>query len=122
VGQVFVGILFSILFTARYGLFKRVLQDLVGWGLEKEWLSDPGLVMPGVVIASLWMYVGFNMVYVLAALQNVDQSLVEAARIDGAGPRHVFWNVTLPGIAPAALFLALQREFISGLTRGAVKQ
>jgi ABC-type sugar transport system permease subunit len=107
VGQVFVGILFSVMFTARYGLFNQFLQALVGWGLEKEWLSDPSLVMPGVVIASLWMYVGFNMVYFLAALQNIDQSLIEAARIDGAGPASVFWNVTLPGIAPVAVFVVV---------------
>lgn len=95
------------MFTARYGLFNQFLQALVGWGLEKEWLSDPSLVMPGVVIASLWMYVGFNMIYFLAALQNIDQSLIEAARIDGAGPRSVFWNVTLPGIAPVAVFVVV---------------
>ena len=42
--------------------------------------------MPAIIIAAMWMYVGFNMIYFLAALQNVDQSLIEAARIDGAGP------------------------------------
>ena len=96
VGSVFVGILFSMLFTPRYGLFNRFLQELVGWGLEQQWLGDPRLVMPAIVLASLWMYVGFNMVYFLAALQNVDQGLVEAATIDGAGPISIFLNVTLP--------------------------
>jgi ABC-type sugar transport system permease subunit len=107
VGQVFVGILFSILFTPRYGMFNQFLQELVGWGLEQQWLQDPRMVMPAVVIASLWMYVGFNMIYFLAALQNVDQSLIEAARIDGAGPASVFWNVTLPAIAPVATFVVV---------------
>ena len=107
VGQVFVGILFSILFTPRYGLFNRFLQQLTGWGLEQQWLTDPTMVMPAVVIASLWMYVGFNMIYFLAALQNVDPSLIEAAKIDGAGPGHVFWNVTLPAIAPVAIFVVV---------------
>ena len=107
VGQVFVGILFSILFTPRYGLFNRFLQQLAGWGLEQQWLQNPQMVMPAVVIAALWMYVGFNMIYFLAALQNVDQSLIEAARIDGAGPGSVFWNVTLPAIAPVATFVVV---------------
>lgn len=107
VGSVFVGILFSMLFTPRYGLFNRFLQELVGWGLEQEWLGDPRLVMPAIVLASLWMYVGFNMVYFLAALQNVDQGLVEAATIDGAGPISVFFNVTLPAIAPVATFVVV---------------
>jgi len=107
VGQVFVGILFSILFTPRYGMFNQFLDALTGWGLQQQWLADPSLVMPAVVIASLWMYVGFNMVYFLAALQGVDQSLVEAARIDGAGPRQVFFNVTMPAIAPVATFVVV---------------
>jgi ABC-type sugar transport system permease subunit len=105
VGQVFVAILFSMLFTPRYGLFNRLLQTLFHWGLEQQWLSDPRLVMPALVICALWMYVGFNMIYFLAALQNVDQSLVEAARIDGAGPFKVFLNVTVPQIAPVATFV-----------------
>jgi ABC-type sugar transport system permease subunit len=107
VGQVFVGILFMMLFTPRYGLFNIGLQHLVGWGLEERWLGDPALVMPALVIVSLWMYVGFNMVYFLAALQSVDQSLVEAARIDGAGPWQVFRHVTVPAIRPVILFVVV---------------
>jgi ABC-type sugar transport system permease subunit len=75
--------------------------------LEQRWLSDPMLVMPAIIMASLWMYVGFNMVYFLAALQNVDQSLVEAARIDGAGPGNIFRHVTIPAIAPVAMFVVV---------------
>ena len=105
VGQVFVGVLFAMLFTPRYGLFNIFCFKLVGWGLEEHWLSDPHLVMPAIVLASLWMYVGFNMIYFLAALQNVDQGLVDAARIDGAGPFTIFLNVTIPAIAPVATFV-----------------
>src|SRR3954470_4012347 len=107
VGQVFVGILFSMLFTARYGLFNRFVHALTGWGLEQQWLADPSLVMPAIVIAAMWMYVGFNMVYFLAALQTVDQSLVEAARIDGAGTWSVFRNVTLPSISHVVTFVVV---------------
>lgn len=105
VGQVFVGLMFSVIFLPRYGLVNRFLQTLLGWGLETEWLTDPAMVMPALIITNLWMYVGFNMIYFLAALQNVDESLVEAARIDGAGPWAVFWNVTLPSIKPVAVFV-----------------
>ncbi|HEY7086981.1 MAG TPA: sugar ABC transporter permease [Tepidisphaeraceae bacterium] len=112
VGQVFVGILFIMLFTPRYGLFNQFLHGLFGpiFGsdlLELNWRQVPTLVMPAIVIASLWMYVGFNMIYFLAALQNVDQSLVEAARIDGAGPGNVFLHVTLPSIAPVTTFVVV---------------
>jgi len=105
VGPVFVAILFQMLFTPRYGLFNQFLHALFGWGLETRWLAEPENVLPAIVIASLWIWVGFNMIFFLAALQNVDQSLVEAARIDGAGPGSVFFHVTLPAIAPVATFV-----------------
>jgi ABC-type sugar transport system permease subunit len=96
VGQIFVGILFSVMFTPRYGLINRFVHALTGWGLEERWLGNPALVMPAIVLTSLWVWVGFNMIYFLAALQSVDKSLEEAARIDGASRFQVFLHVTLP--------------------------
>ncbi len=105
VGQIFVGILFGVLFTPRYGLINQAIQALVGWGLNEQWLGNPDLVMPAIVITGLWMWVGFNMVYFLAALQSVDKSLEEAARIDGASRSQVFWYVTLPSIRHVVVFV-----------------
>ena len=107
VGPVFVGVLFAVLFAPRYGLVNKFLQALVGWGLEKQWLGNPNLVMPALIVTSLWMYVGFNMIYFLAALQNVEKGLVEAAKIDGAGPWRIFRHVTLPAIKPVAIFVVI---------------
>ena len=107
VGQIFVGIIFAVVFTPRYGIFNRFTHDIIGWGLENRWIENPGLVMPAIVITNLWLYAGFNMIYFLAALQNVDESLQEAARIDGAGPWGVFWHVTLPQIKPVAVFVLI---------------
>jgi len=107
VGQIFVGVLFSVLFTARYGLVNRFLQALFGWGLEKQWLQDPSLVMPAIVITALWLYVGFNMIYFLAALQGVDKTLEEAARVDGASRFQVFWHVTLPSMRHVVVFVVV---------------
>jgi len=107
VGQVLVGILFSVLFTPRYGLITRGAQALLHWGLEAHFLVDPPLIMPAIVIASLWLWVGFNMVYFLAALQTVDRSLEEAARIDGANAWQVFWHVTLPSMRHVVVFVVI---------------
>ncbi|HTV19835.1 MAG TPA: sugar ABC transporter permease [Polyangiaceae bacterium] len=107
VGSIFVGVMFNVMLTPRYGLVNRTIHALVGWGLEKHWVEEPGLVMPALVISSLWLYVGFNMVYFLAALQTVDKELEQAARIDGAGPLQVFWNVTLPSIRHVVIFVVI---------------
>jgi ABC-type sugar transport system permease subunit len=107
VGQIFVGILFYVLFTPRYGLINRTLQALFHWGLEEHWVTNPALVMPALILTSLWVWVGFNMVYFLAALQSVDKTLEEAARIDGAGVWGVFWHVTLPSMRHVVIFVVI---------------
>ena len=84
VGQIFVGVMFAVIFTPHYGLFNKGLDALIGWGLEEQWLQNPDLLLPALIIISLWMYVGYNMIYFLAGLQSVDKQLVEAAQIDGA--------------------------------------
>jgi ABC-type sugar transport system permease subunit len=106
-GAVFVGVLFQVLFIPQYGLVNRILHALVGLPLDTKWLSNPALVMPALVLTSLWMYVGFNMIYFLAALQAVDQELYEAATVDGANGWQQFWAVTLPGIRPVAIFVLI---------------
>ncbi len=107
VGQIFVGILFSVMFTPRYGLVNRAFDAVIGWGLEEQWLDNPALAMPALILTSLWLWVGFNMVYFLAALQSVDKSLEEAARIDGANSVQVFFYVTLPSMRHVVVFVLI---------------
>jgi ABC-type sugar transport system permease subunit len=116
VGQVFVGVLFSVLFVPQYGLLNRALHGVTSQlnaaipavqpvPLDTKWLSNPDLVMPALVITSLWMYAGFHMIYFLAALQAVDRDLYEAAEVDGANGWQQFLAVTLPGIKPVTIFI-----------------
>lgn len=105
VGVVFVAMMFSVILEKRTGLLNLALHRLVGWDLDFPWLSTHA--MPALILASLWQYVGFNMVYFLAALQNVSRDLVEAATIDGAGPWSRFVNVVVPAIRPVGTFVVL---------------
>jgi len=104
-GLVFVGILFGLIFEKRTGLLNVTLQSLFGFGLEIPWLQE--YVMTSLILAALWMYAGYNMVYFLAALQTVDKTLVEAAKIDGANSWQQFRHVTIPAIRPIAGFIVL---------------
>ena len=106
-GQVFVGVLFSVIFIPQYGLLNKALHAIACVPLDTKWLANPSLVMPALVLTSLWMYVGFNMIYFLAALQAVDQDLYDAARVDGAGGWQAFVAVTMPGIRPVAIFVLI---------------
>lgn len=105
VGVVFVAMMFAVMLEKQTGLVNRGLHQLIGWDLDFPWLST--YAMPALILASLWQYVGFNMVYFLAALQNVNRDLVEAATVDGAGPWSRFKAVVLPAIRPVGTFVVL---------------
>ena len=106
-GQVFVGVLFAVLYQPQYGIVNRFLSWIThgSIALDTKWLADANLVMPALVLTSIWMYAGFNMIYFLAALQAVDKDLYEAAEVDGASLGQQFFAVTLPGIRPVATFV-----------------
>ncbi|MEL7472016.1 MAG: sugar ABC transporter permease [Planctomycetota bacterium] len=105
VGLVFAAMIGSVLFAKRVGAVNQVLHAVIGIDLDFPWLDVH--VTPTLIIIALWLYVGFNMVYFLAALQTVDRSLVEAALVDGANPAQRFLNVIVPSIRPVLTFVVL---------------
>jgi len=107
VGGVFVAVLFRLLMAPRQGLLNKAIATLPFLGSDNNWLGDPMLARPAIVVAALWLSIGWGMVYLLAALQAVDRELYEAAQVDGAGRWWRFWHVTLPGIRPVLAFLIL---------------
>ena len=108
VGQIFVGILFAVMFTPRYGLINRFTPGALRLGAREALARRASARDAGASsLTALWLWVGFNMIYFLAALQGVDKSLEEAARIDGANRWQVFWNVTLPSIRHVVVFVVV---------------
>lgn len=89
--------LWKFVFNPQVGLANQVLSWL--HLPTSEWLSGSDSAMPSIVIVMLWS-VGSTMIIFLAALQAVPTELYEAARLDGAGPRTVFFRITLPLISP----------------------
>jgi ABC-type sugar transport system permease subunit len=107
VGSVFVAVLFAALLSPKDGLVNRFLGQISGRVVEIRWLSEPELAMPAVLLAALWISVGFAMVLILAALQGIDPALLDAAAVDGAGPVRRFIHVTLPALRPILLFVTV---------------
>ncbi len=79
-----------------------------------NWLGDPRLALIAVCIVTVWASLGLNVVIFLAGLQNVPPTVVEAARIDGAGPLALFWRIRLPLLSPIMFFSSVI-AFISSL-------
>lgn len=108
VGNVFVAIIFSMMLTPRHGLINKAIGAVFPFiGTETQWTAKPLLAMPAIVMASLWLSVGYGMIYFLAALQGVDRELYDAAEMDGAGRWNRFRHVTLPALKPVLRFLVL---------------
>jgi raffinose/stachyose/melibiose transport system permease protein len=91
------------------------IGELTGWSIfELPWLGDARTGFWGIVIVSIWQGGGYIMVIYIAALQNVPQELIEAAKIDGANRLSTLRNITLPLIMPSVtiwLFLTISWSF-----------
>jgi ABC-type sugar transport system permease subunit len=107
VGSVFASVLFFQLLNPRQGLVNKTLGLFLSYTPQIPWLTNEYLARVSILLAWLWLSVGFGMIYFLAALQAVDAELYEAADVDGAGRFSKFWNITVPGIKPVLLFMIL---------------
>jgi ABC-type sugar transport system permease subunit len=77
--------------------------------LPPTWFADPVMAWVPLVMADAWKTTPFVAILLLAGLQTIDRSLLEAAAVDGAGPRQRFTGVTLPLLTPALLVAFLFR-------------
>ncbi|MEG2481337.1 MAG: sugar ABC transporter permease [Clostridia bacterium] len=76
-------------------------------GTSNKWLKDFRLALPSVAGVTIWMNIGMNYIFIIAALQNVDHSLYEAAAIEGVNTLQKHWHITLPSISPTVFFLLI---------------
>ncbi|MGD8237088.1 MAG: sugar ABC transporter permease [Armatimonadota bacterium] len=105
VAGVFIAIIFGLIFDHEYGLLNYLLGAAGLDSLKHNWIRDERFVMPAIIMAGVWRWAGFNMIYFLAGLQSIRQELYEAASIDGASPWQSFLHVTLPGMWPIIIFV-----------------
>ena len=105
VSWVSVGLLFLWLLDADAGIFSGVWRIFAG-GRAPHWLGDPALAPWAVAGVSVWKITGYALVLFLSGLQDVPQSILEAAELDGASPRARFVSVTWPMLRPTTLFVA----------------
>jgi lactose/L-arabinose transport system permease protein len=99
-------VLFKMLFAPN-GIINYSLKALKIINVPIEWLSDPTLAKVVIIIALLWRWTGYNMIFYLAALQNVPVETYEAAELDGANSIQQFFYVTVPQLKPIILFTTI---------------
>jgi multiple sugar transport system permease protein len=102
------GLIWKLVFNdgaGREGLASTVVRTLSAGLLHPNWWGSPQWAWLAVVVVSLWASVGFQMVILLAALQDVPPELHEAAMLDGAGVVRRFVSVTVPAIRNQLFFV-----------------
>ena len=99
---------YSMIFKSLFapdGVVNRVLMAI---GLSSvDWFQSTWPARWVIVIALIWRWTGYNMVFYLAGLQNIDYSVYEAIYIDGATPFQQFMKITIPLLKPTILMTAI---------------
>ena len=91
------------IYDPQQGLLNEVLAV---FGLPGHaWLAEPSTALGAVSVVGIWQGIGMKMLIYVAALQNVDPALYEAASVDGASPTRKFFSITLPMLKPATFFV-----------------
>ena len=103
--MVAVAMVWNWIFATRFGVLNWVLINLFQISNPPAWLADKAWALPALAIVSIWKQVGFQMLIFLAGLQGIPTSLYEAAAIDGANKRDIFFKITIPLLSPITFFI-----------------
>lgn len=96
VSSVVLAVIWRWIYSPNFGALNALLKNAGLDGLARPWLGDLVLALPAVFVAWAWYAYGFRMVIFLAALQGIDESYYDSAKVDGANALQQMWYVTLP--------------------------
>lgn len=99
-------VIFKYLFAGD-GLINQMLMNMHLITEPIQWITDPFWAKITIILAITWRWTGYNMIFYLSALQNIDHSIYEAARIDGASSTRQFFGITIPLLKPIILFTSI---------------
>ena len=114
------GIVWDWILDPRTGLINALL------GTKIAFMSDASLALPTVAFVYIWQNVGYISLFFLAGLQGIPTSVLEAAKLDGAGPLRMIWTMYLPMLRPTMFFVLVTSlissfqafDLVLGLTGG----
>lgn len=101
VSPIVIGYLWTLLLSPTFGPVNALLRAVGLDALALPWLGDPATALWVVVLVSAWQWIGFPILLYGAAMGGVPDELTEAARVDGASHRQVFFAIMLPLLVPA---------------------
>lgn len=99
-----VAIVWQVLFQPSYGPINEMLKA-IGIANPPKWIADPKFALYSIMMISVWVSIGFNLIIYIAGLQSIPRDLYEAADIDGANAWVKFARITFPLLSPTSFFL-----------------
>ena len=99
---VIVGFVWKLILNPAWGISRSILQMVGLVSLDAPWLGLEATALVTLALISVWQNIGIPMMLFLAALIRIPEELLEAARLDGAGPWRIFWAIQFPLILPTA--------------------
>lgn len=120
-----VATVWQVLFHPSKGPVNEILRT-IGFATPPAWIADPTYALPSLMMISIWISIGFNMIVYMAGLQTIPKDLYEAAEIDGAGAWTRLRKITVPLLSPTTFFLLITGviatfkifDLVAVLTRG----
>lgn len=100
------GVSYSMVFRSMFSTTGLINHLLMSWGLidsEIQWLADPWLARLVILLAMTWRWTGYNTIFYLSGLQSIDNSIYEAAELDGASKWKQLTHITIPMLRPVIL-------------------
>ncbi len=99
---------YSMIFKSLFAS-NGLINTMLGWVGVKgiDWFNNAWSARTVIIIALIWRWTGYNMVFYLAGLQNIDPSIYEAATIDGCSSTAKFFRITIPLLRPTILLTAI---------------
>jgi raffinose/stachyose/melibiose transport system permease protein len=113
IGGVILGFVWSFIFSR---VLPYVGKSIGNATLAKSWLGNANLALYTLIIVGIWQYSGYMMLIYIAGFLAVPADVLEAAQIDGANARQIFFKIKVPLIVPSmtiSLFLTLQKAFMT---------
>lgn len=125
ISSVIVGVLWSSFFSP-YGAFTSLMKRFYGPDYINQVFVDPKIAMIPILFVILWIYTGMYLIIFIANMRRIDESIIEAALVDGATEKQIFMKIILPslsGVVLTSLILAISGslksfDLIFAMTQG----
>jgi multiple sugar transport system permease protein len=101
-----VAVVWQVMFEPSYGPINEFLKS-IGISNPPKWIADPNFALISIMMITVWISIGFNLIVYIAGLQSIPKDLYEAADIDGANNWMKFTKITFPLLSPTSFFLLI---------------